>query len=220
MFGFILESKIKYFVAAVVAILVIIVLLTNTFSDEDEVASIEAHMKFVEAQKRKHIEGANGREKPRGLILGGGAVAVMENQQEEPKPPDFDVKFYSGKEMAKVVEGEKVPFQIHEVTIENFATEDIRLECKDSFTKFGEIIAPGGHYKFSVTDIFHKRHYWCIAHDVNFGEVKYVFKAYGEGAPRDNNHISLRKDGAYINGKIVNVIEEKSSIKPVLIVSH
>lgn len=204
MIEFILQSKIKYFVLGVVAVCFVIVFLTSSFSEEDEVAQIEAHMQMMEANRRQHIAAmrANNK-KPPGLIIGEG-----EFKNQEPRPPDFDVKFYSGKEMVKVVDGEKTQFQIHEVTIENVAEGDIRLECKDSFSKFGEILAPGGHYKFKVTDIFHKRHYWCIAHDVNFDEVKYTFKAYGEGAPRDNNHITLRNDGAFINGKNVNIEPE------------
>jgi len=216
MFGveFILQSKIKYFVLVVVCTIFLIVLLTTSrFSDDDEVAAIEAHMELMEANRRQqiaalkayHAAQGHGQGKPMGLIL---HAEVVPDHEKEPKPADFDVKFYSGKEMVKIVDGEKKQFQVHEITIENVADSDFRLECKDSFSKFGDIVAPGGHYKFKVTDIFHKRHYWCIAHDLNFDEVKYTFKAYGEGAPRDNNHITLRNEGAFINGKLVNIIEE------------
>jgi hypothetical protein len=64
------------------------------------------------------------------------------------------------------------------------------------------MIAPGGTYEFRVTDLFAKRHYWCTA---RYGSSEYIFRAYGEGAPRDNNLITLHKDGAFINGKIMNM---------------
>ena len=104
--------------------------------------------------------------------------------------------------MVKIVDGEHKAIQMHEVTIENLGEIDSLVQCKDSFSKFSSVIKPGENYKFSVTDMFHKRHYWCTAH---FGKLAYVFKAYGEGAPRDNNHISLKKEGAFINGKSVVV---------------
>jgi len=118
------------------------------------------------------------------------------------KPVDFGVQFISGKEMVKIVDGEHRAIQIHSVTIENLSEIDALVQCKDAFSKFSSVIKVGEEYTFSVTDIFHKRHYWCTAH---FGKISYNFKAYGEGAPRDNNHISLKKEGAFINGKSVRV---------------
>lgn len=108
------------------------------------------------------------------------------------KPLDWDVQFISGKDMVNVVEGEHRSIQLHRVTIHNLVDMDALVQCRDSFTKFSHIIPPNETYEFSVTDIFHKRHYWCTAH---FGKLVYQFLAYGEGAPRDNNQIMLKKKG-------------------------
>lgn len=128
--------------------------------------------------------------------------------------------------MANEVDSEKQLFQIHTVIIENVANLEAELECKDVFSKFGGKLSPGNQYTFQVTDLFHKRHYWCEAifdlmshlpnqnpkfknlrhRLINLEEEKeqrksFLFKAYGEGAPRDNNHIYLKLEGAFINGE-------------------
>jgi len=76
------------------------------------------------------------------------------------------------------------------------------VDCEDPFSSFGKAIIPGGVYEFTVTDLFSKRHYWCSA---KYGTTHFLFKAYGEGAPRDNNEITLKKEGAFINGKLMNI---------------
>lgn len=110
---------------------------------------------------------------------------------------DFGVHFYSGKEAAQEVDNEKKPFQIHKVQIVNKERVKCDLKCQDAFSTFGRVLPPGGMFRFTVTDLFAKRHYWCHA---RFGVSEFTFRAYGEGAPRDNNLINLHKDGAYING--------------------
>lgn len=110
---------------------------------------------------------------------------------------DFGVHFYSGKEAVQEVDNEKKPFQVHRIQIVNKERVKSDLRCQDAFSTFGRLLPPGGVFKFSVTDLFAKRHYWC---HVRYGVSEYTFRAYGEGAPRENNLIALHKDGAYING--------------------
>ncbi len=69
---------------------------------------------------------------------------------------------------------------------------------------------PGGSFEFRVTDLFAKRHYWCSA---KYGVSEFLFKAYGEGAPRENNQISLNKEGAFINGKMMNIEDSPMKVK-------
>ena len=95
------------------------------------------------------------------------------------------------------MDNEHKPFQVHNIEISNKERVKADLRCQDAFSNFGRVLTAGGVYKFSVTDLFAKRHYWC---HVRYGTSQYTFRAYGEGAPRDNNVISLHKDGAYING--------------------
>lgn len=124
---------------------------------------------------------------------------------------DFGVHFYSGKEAAQEIDNEKKAFQIHKVAIQNKERVKADLRCQDPFSTFGRLLPPGATYKFSVTDLFAKRHYWC---NVRYGTSEYIFRAYGEGAPRDNNVIALHKDGAYINGVNYRVGASKSDEEP------
>lgn len=72
------------------------------------------------------------------------------------------------------------------------------------------MIPAGGTYEFRVTDLFAKRHYWCTG---RYGSSEFMFKAYGEGAPRDNNQITLHKEGAFINGKSMNMEDSPMKYK-------
>jgi hypothetical protein len=123
---------------------------------------------------------------------------------------DFKVQFYSGKEAAEEIDNEKKPFQIHHVKVTNLEKSKVTLECHDVFSSFGKMLAPGATYEFRVTDLFAKRHYWCTA---QYGTSEFSFKAYGEGAPRDNNIIALHKDGAFLNGKNMKINEDDDPSK-------
>jgi len=123
---------------------------------------------------------------------------------------DFQVRFYSGKDAAEEVDNEKKAFQVHHVKITNLEGSKVNLECHDPFSSFGKALAPAGVYEFRVTDLFAKRHYWCTA---QYGTSEFSFKAYGEGAPRENNNIVLHKDGAFINGKNMKISEDDNPSK-------
>lgn len=119
--------------------------------------------------------------------------------------------------MAKILDHEKKPFQVHTIKIINGGNSKAIIQCKDAFSTFGKALPPGASYSFTVTDLFAKRHYWCNA---KVGANIFTFRAYGEGAPRDNNVIIVRKDGAYSNGKLLTIESEEaesaSTHKPAL----
>jgi len=156
--------------------------------DEERLGLIQYKKNLLtkEAELRKKANGAGNNNKG--------------PQQESPK--DFQVHFVSGKELAKEVDNEHKSLQVHNIKITNVERTKVVVDCEDPFSSFGKVIAPGAAYEFTVTDLFSKRHYWCSA---KYGTVHFLFKAYGEGAPRDNNQITLKKEGAFINGKLVNI---------------
>jgi len=178
--------KLKAIVCCLFLILLMTMFMLGLLNSED--AEIKAYEKFL---KESELQRQNREQKAR-------RGKAKTSFQDPEKPVDWGVQFISGKDMVNVVDGEHRQIQVHEVTIENFGGIDALVQCRDPFSKFSEIIQSGGKYEFSVTDIFHKRHYWCTVH---FDKLVYNFRAYGEGAPRDNNHIILKEDGAFINGK-------------------
>jgi len=217
MIDFILQSKIKYFVLVVLGVVFLVFILhhRNKTSEEDEIRNFHEEIAIRETASKLRQKAQQ---------------AQLDKHKSKDSPPaDWNVQFYSGKQMANEVDSEKQLFQIHTVIVENIANLDVDVECRDVFSKFGAKLTPGSQYKFQVTDLFHKRHYWCEAvFDLTSGskpklgrfnrhrlidledgaggsvtdtKKSYLFRAYGEGAPRDNNHISLKLDGAFINGE-------------------
>ncbi|ODM93965.1 hypothetical protein Ocin01_12710 [Orchesella cincta] len=182
MIEFILKTRIKYVAVGLICLFFVILFLTSAGDNsEDELVLDQINQKIISVR---------GKEIPRSYNLAKKTLAGKDIV-------DFGVQFYSGKEAVQEVENEKKPFQIHKIQLVNRERVKADLKCQDAFSTFGRLLPPGGMYKFSVTDLFAKRHYWC---HVRYGTSEYTFRAYGEGAPRDNNIVNLHKDGAYING--------------------
>jgi len=191
MLSLILQSRVKFVIIGIFFLFIIIVFLSIDDTSEEEAA--------LSRLKRRNPVKAIHKERPN----------EQKGSPDQNHVPNFDVKFYSGKGIADILDGEKKPYQVHKIKIENLSDLQIRLDCEDRFSKFGQVIPNGGSYDFSVTDLFAKRHYWC---KTSFGSAagappSYKFKAYGEGAPRDNNVVVIRKDGAFINGKSVTIVD-------------
>jgi len=184
---FILRTRVKYLAICIVGLFCLILYLSGNgdHSVDEERLGLIQYKKNLLTQQAELRKKANSNKGP---------------QQES--PADFQVHFVSGKELAKEVDNEHKSLQVHTIKITNVERTKVVVDCEDPFSSFGKAIIPGGVYEFTVTDLFSKRHYWCSA---KYGTTHFLFKAYGEGAPRDNNQITLKKEGAFINGKLVNI---------------